>query len=88
MCFVSSLNDLLHQVLHKCKTSKLSGGMNKVGHDSGVIIKLPYISKYFQQLAVDSIGSVVNFMNALTLLQSWLTIYPLLASKNADMSIL
>ena len=34
---------LLYQAVHKHENSKLSGGMGKVGQQSEVVIKSPYI---------------------------------------------
>ena len=72
-----------HQAVHKRENSKLSGGMDKAGSDGGVSIELLCISDS-QQLIAPGCG----FMKALTLLESWFTIYPLIAPKIVDAIIL
>ena len=72
---------LLCQALHKCKNSKPSNRMSEVWCNIGVAL-------HFQHFQWLSVYYVVVLWVFTTLLESWFTIYPLLAPRTANTTIL
>ena len=72
---------LIHQAVHKSKSNKPLGGMG-----GGLAVKSQCISGCFQS-TVASIVLLLNFTSTSTLLESWLSIYPLLAPKITEATI-
>ena len=60
---------LLHQAVHKCENSKLSGKMGKAWHNSGIAIESLKYFKAFPVISSSQNFCVAFFTNASTLLE-------------------